>query len=698
MTQHGNQDLALENIHPPCQSACPLHQGVRDYLLAIATGDFDRSLAIIKETNPLPFVCGTICAHHCEDECRRNDVDKPPSIRGLKRFAIEYGNAKAQPLAEGPKIEGKVAVIGAGPSGLTAAYDLARMGANVTVFDNDNMPGGAVRHYIPLYRLPDEVVDQDIDEIAEQGVKFKSGVELGKDITIEQLEKEGYQSILLAMGLPVSRGLNLPGTEGEGILYALPFLKKVKREGFKFEGSPTVIVIGGGNVAMDVSRSALRAGAGKVKLACLECDEEMPAFSWEIEEAQEEGVEMNPSWGPDEIVRENGKIKGLQLVECTCVFDEQGRFSPDFNKENKNLLEGDIVIFAIGQGGDAGPVRGEVDVDERGRIVFNNRTMATSRPGVFACGEMVVGPSTAVQSMGNGRVAAKAIASYLQGVPFDSAALEEVTELEKLDSQVAEEIDQVERNPIPMMTPEERVRHFNQAELGYDPETAVCEARRCLTCAAGAQRIDELCVNCLTCVRICPYDVPVINEEGTVTIRNEHCQACGLCMGICPVYAIKFRSSYVDEAADAIEPAVKELTDNRNGEPAMLAITCAYGAFALPEFVNKEHKNTVVVRYPCVGKVDSLHLLKAIEEGADGVVVVGCSESDKFKCQYKEISQWAEKRVNHAADLMESIGLERERISFAELAGEEIDKFDQVVAEAVKNLKEGGSSSEGEEE
>ena len=697
MTQHGNQDLALDNIHPPCQSACPLHQGVRDYLLAIATGDFDRSLAIIKETNPLPFVCGTICAHHCEDECRRNDVDKPPSIRGLKRFAIEYGTAKASPSPEGPQIEGKVAVIGAGPAGLTAAYDLALRGADVTVFDNSDMAGGAVRHYIPLYRLPDEAIDQDIDEIAEQGVKFKYGVELGKDITIDQLEKEGYQSILLAMGLPVSRGLKLPGGEGEGILNALPFLQQVKREGFKFEDSPTVIVIGGGNVAMDVARSAVRAGAGKVKLACLECDEEMPAFSWEIEEAQEEGVEMNPSWGPDQIIRENGKIKGLGLVECTCVFDDQGRFNPEFNKESKDMLEGDLVIFAIGQGGDPEPVRGEIDIDERGRIIFDNRTMATSRPGVFACGEMVTGPGTAVQSMANGRVAAKAIANYLQGIPFDSAGLEEVPELEKLDSKVAEEIDRIDRNPIPMMSPEERTRHFKQAEFGYDPETAICEARRCLTCAAGAQRIDELCVNCLTCVRICPYDVPIINEEGTVTIRNEQCQACGLCMGICPVYAIKFRSSYVDEAADKIAPAVKELTAKRNGEPAMLAITCAYGAFALPEFLKQEHKDTVVVRYPCVGKVDSLHLLKALEEGADGVVVVGCSESDKFKCQYKEISQWAEKRVNHASDLVEKIGLERERISFAELDGEEIDKFDQVVADAVKKLKEAGSPAESEE-
>ena len=699
MTQHVNQDISLENIYPPCQSACPLHQGVRDYLLAIATGDFDRSLQIIKETNPLPFVCGTICAHHCEDECRRNDVDKPPSIRGLKRFAIEYGSAKvAPPSPDDPKVSGKVAVIGAGPAGLTAAYDLARMGADVTVFDRDEMAGGAVRHYIPLYRLPDEAIDQDIDEIAEQGVKFKYGVELGKDITIEQLEKEGYQSILLAMGLPVSRGLNIPGSDGEGVIYALPFLQDVKRKDFKFEGNPEVIVIGGGNVAMDVSRSALRAGAGKVKLACLECDEEMPAFSWEIEEAHEEGVEFNTSWGPDEIIRENGKIKGLQLVECSCVFDDQGRFNPDFNKDNKRMIEGDIIIFSIGQGGDPEPVRGEIELDDRGRPISSSRTMQTSRPGVFGCGEMFTGPGTAVQSMSNGRVAAKAIANYLDGIPFDSAALEEVPELEKLDENVAKEIDQIERNQIPMMTAEERVRHFKQAELGYDVETAVCEARRCLTCSAGAQRIDELCVNCLSCVRICPYDVPVINDEGTVTIRYEQCQACGLCMGICPVYAIKFRSSMIEDAAESIEPAVQELLAKRNGEPAMLAITCAYGAFALPEFLQKERKNTALVRYPCVGKVDSLHMLKAIEQGVDGLVVVGCSENDKYKCQYKEISQWAGKRVERAGDLLEAIGLERERISYKELVGEDLGKFDELVEEAVTRYKEAGSPSESESE
>jgi NADPH-dependent glutamate synthase beta subunit-like oxidoreductase/coenzyme F420-reducing hydrogenase delta subunit len=684
LSQHDKNELALENIHPPCQSACPLHQGVRDYLLAIATGDFDLALAIIKETNPLPFVCGTICAHHCEEECRRNDVDKPPSIRGLKRFAVEYGNAKVPPPADGPKIKGKVAIIGAGPAGLTAAFDLARLGADVTVFDREDSAGGAVRHYIPSYRLPDAAIDRDINEIAEQGITFKFGVELGKDITIAQLEKEGYQATILAMGLPISRGLNIPGTEGDGILYALPFLQDVKRKDYKFEGSPEVIVIGGGNVAMDVARTALRAGASKVKLTCLECDEEMPAFEWEIEEAREEGIEFNNSWGPQAIVRENGKVTGLEVVECTCVFDDKGLFNPTMNKDNQEVIKGDIVIFAIGQGGDPEPVRGEIDVDDRGRLVFNNQKMTTSRPGVFSCGEVVTGPGSAVKAMANARLAAQAVSAHLQDATFDSASLTEVPVLDKLDPKVTEEITHVSRHAIPMISPEERVRHFKQAELGYDVETAICEARRCLTCAAGAQQDEDLCVHCLTCVRICPYNVPVINEEGKVSVRNDQCQACGLCLSFCPVYAIKFRGSYVENAAASIEPTVKKLVAQRNGKPAVLAITCSYGAFALPEFIKNDRKDLAVVRYPCVGKLDSAHLLKAIECGVDKVVVVGCADSDKFSCQYKDVAPWSQKKVAHAAELLKMLGMDSECIKYTELAGEDISKFEQVVEEALK--------------
>jgi NADPH-dependent glutamate synthase beta subunit-like oxidoreductase/coenzyme F420-reducing hydrogenase delta subunit len=691
MTQLHNQAAAGETIHPPCQAACPLHQGVRDYVFSIATGDFDRALAIIKETNPLPFICGTICAHPCEDDCRRNDVDEPVSIRGLKRFAVEYGRASVPP-AGAQKDKGKVAIIGAGPSGLTAAFDLARRGCAVTVFDREPAAGGAVRHYIPLYRLPDEVIDRDIEEIAAQGVTFRFGVELGRDLTIEKLEQEGYQAILLALGLPVSRGLNIPGVEGEGIFYALPFLKQVKREGFKFEGSPTVIVIGGGNVAMDVARSAVRCGAGKVKVVCLESTEEMPAFPWEIEEAREEGVEFNCSWGPNAVIREGGKVKGLETVGCLSVFDEEGRFNPKLNPDCKQMVTGDIIVFAIGQGSDLAPVRSEIAVDERGRIVFNHRTMTTSRPGVFACGEVVTGPGTAVQSMASGRMAAQAILTYIEGGAFDSATLEDMPAADKLDPAVAAEVSRVARHAIPMMNPAERMKHFQQAELGYDPALAIREARRCLTCTAGAMRIDELCANCLTCVRVCPYHVPVINEEGTVTIRNEQCQACGLCLSICPAYAIKFRAPFVEQAAARIEPAVRELLARVNGEPPILAVTCSYGGFALPEFLEYKADHVALVRYPCLGKVDTLDLLKAFELGVDGIVVAGCKDDDSFDCPYKEVGYWIRKRLEHTRRLLADLGLGGERLFYAELPGLETAGFDKVVAEAAAQFKAAGPS------
>lgn len=687
MTQHHTQN-SVENVLPPCQVACPLHQDVREYLLAIATGDFDRALAIIKETNPLPSICGTICAHHCEDECRRNDVDQPPSIRGLKRFAVENSKVKAPPSGVAPGSRGKVAVIGGGPAGLTAAYDLARQGCAVTVYDRETAMGGAVCHYIPLYRLPDGAIDLDIEEIAEQGVEYKTGFELGRNLSVEQLQKEGYGAVLIALGLPVSRGLDIAGVEGDGVLYALNFLKDVKRNNYRFEGSPTVIVIGGGNVAMDVARSAVRCGAAGVKVVCLESAVEMPAFPWEIEEAKEEGVEFTNSCGPHAIIREEGKIRGLEMIECCSVFDQAGRFSPTYNNDHKTFVTGDLVIFSIGQGGDPEPLKGQVDLDERGRIVFNGKTMSTSRPGVFACGEMVTGPGTAVQSMKNGRVAAQAILAHLDGKDFDSSVPEEPVALEKLDPAVAEKVARVERYAIPMMDPAERVKHFHQAEHGFDVITAINEARRCLTCLAGAERIEELCANCLTCVRICPYDVPIVNEDGTVTIRSEQCQACGLCLSICPAYAIQFRAPLVEEAAAAIEPAVKDLLQRTNGAPAVLLITCGYGSFALPEITGFKADNLAAVRYPCVAKIDTLHLLKAMEGGVDGIIVIGCKEDEQSACPHKDAACWAQKRVAHVNALLEEMGLGAGRVIYREVSASEIGDFGRIVQETAEQFRE----------
>ncbi len=260
--------------------------------------------------------------------------------------------------------------------------------------------------------------------------------------------------------------------------------------------------------------------------------------------------------------------------------------------------------------------------------------------------------------------------------------------LEKLESDVAEKITRIDRHALPMMDPAERVKHFQQAEHCYDAVDAINEARRCLTCLAGAERIEELCVNCLTCVRICPYDVPIVNVDGTVTIRSEQCQACGLCLSICPAYAIKFKTPMVDDAADAIEPAVAELLEKANSAPAVLAVTCGYGAFALPEVMGYRAENIAMVRYPCIAKVDTLHLLKAIEMGVDGIVVVGCKEDAKASCPHKDTVGWVEKRIGHLNALLEELGLGATRVVYRELSFSEIDNFGALLAEAAEQFKE----------
>ncbi len=674
-------------LAPPCQVACPVHQGIREYLYRIATADVDGAIKVIRETNPLPSICGTICAHHCEDECRRNDVDKPVSVRGLKRFAVEKGTA-AMPEIKPKDAAKKVAVIGGGPAGLTAAWDLALEGCAVTVFDREKTMGGAVRHYIPHYRLPDGSIDKDIEYLEKAGIEIKGGVELGKDISIADLKAQGYKAIILAMGLPLSRKLPIPGADNKEVMLALPFLQEVKREDFRFTDSPTVIVIGGGNVAMDVARSAVRCGAGKVKVVCLESKDEMPAFSWEIEEAHEEGVEFLNSCGPESVLADGDNVCGLQVKECTCVFDPNGNFCPEFNDDNLTDVEGDIVIFSIGQAADVASLKDEIEINERGNIVFDRDNLATPADGVFACGEVAMGPGTAVQAMATGRQAALSVLAYLNGKEFSVKDIAADTPAEKLDGVVTEKVKPCARQEMVLMNAEARKSSFNHIEECFTIEQALTEAKRCLACLAGAQRIDELCANCLTCLRICPYGVPVLDEEGIINIRKEQCQACGLCMGICPNQAIEFRSDYIEAAAAQIEGVV----NNISGSGKMLVLSCAYGAYSGPEFVDKYLKGSVsgvgVVRFPCVSKIDSNHILKAFEAGADSVLVAGCNDDDNAHCPYRDSSLWAEKRVGRAKAVLGALGLDARRVMFVALNPEEIKDFEKALADVRQKMAE----------
>ncbi len=682
--------------YPPCQAGCPINTDVQEYVRQIAVGNYDRALEVIMEVNPLSAVCGMICAHPCEDECRRKDVDEAVSIRALKRFAVENGYWPQAGKVEVTRSE-KVAVIGGGPAGLMVARELAKLGFAVTIFERSAECGGAVANFIPLYRLPMEWLRRDVAQVAGLGVEIKTGVELGRDFSMDDLSKE-YQAVVLAMGLPVSRAIPIPGADADGVMLALPFLSDAKFNGFKFESGRRVIVIGGGNVAMDVARTALRCGAEEVKLSCLECREEMPAFEWEIEEAIDEGVEMFPAWGPKRVVIDDaGSIAGLELQECLSVFDEEKRFSPKFSDEIQTV-EGNTVIFAIGQANDNLSYLKESDVEltERGIIKVNPRTMQTTRPDVFACGELAFGPGSAVKAMSSGRKTALAVQAYLDGVPFDAELAEPFTTFNALLPSTVEKVKNIERLEVPLLDPETRKTHFAHFETGYDERMALCESRRCLDCAAGAECIEELCAVCLTCLRTCPYGVPSIDENGTFTIRNEECQACGLCVGICPASAIRFRNHYAQASLDRLEEAVKGAQANG---PAAVVFCCSYGAFAEKSFLdylnNGRPANLAVVRVPCVAKVEVANLLKALELGAEAVFVAGCEQEEE--CTYHDVAKWAGQRVARTREILVELGLEQERVENVNLTVDEVRNFAVVAEEFLaktRNVVENGGGGE----
>ncbi|MCR3921631.1 MAG: FAD-dependent oxidoreductase [Firmicutes bacterium] len=542
--------------YPPCQGGCPVHTDIQEYVRQISVGNYDKAVEAITAPNPMASVCGLICAHPCETECRRKDVDEAVSIRALKRYALENGNWPEVKKAEVTRTE-KVAVIGSGPAGLAAAKDLVEMGFAVTVFERESEAGGAITNFIPRYRLPMEAMRKDVARVVASGVEIKTGVELGKDLSIDELAEE-YKAIILALGLPASRSLPIPGADAKDVMLALPFLSSAKYNDFIFEPGRNVLVIGGGNVAMDVARSAVRCGAASVQLACLECRDIMPASPWEIEEAEDEGVIMNDAWGPQRIVvDDSGNITGMELKEVLDVFDDQKRFNPQYG-ESQKVVSCDVVIFAIGQGNDNLSYLTEsgIELTERGILQYNRRTMQTTRPDVFATGEIAFGPGLAVAALASGQKVAQAVKCYLDNVPFDANLADRYTTFNDLTDGTVEKVKRIARQDVPLLDGETRGHHFDVVEIGYDERAALCESRRCMDCAAGAECIDDICAVCLTCLRTCPYDVPSIDENGVFSIRNEECQACGLCVGICPAHAIRFRDQYAQHALDQMEEAL----------------------------------------------------------------------------------------------------------------------------------------------
>jgi formate dehydrogenase beta subunit len=551
----------------PCMMACPAHTNAGRYVGLIAEGRFEEAYKYARGPNPLASICGRVCAHPCESACRRGQIDKPISIRALKRFLTErFGPESKYHIdvnanAVKAKLPYKVAVVGGGPVGLSAAHDLALMGYSVTIFEAAPVAGGMLYLGIPEYRLPRDVVEAQVREILATGdITLKLNHRAGRDFQIADLRQQGFDAVLLAIGAHRSRDLTIPGVDLDGVHRGVDFLLNVNL-GYKFTIGRNVLVIGGGNVAMDVARSAarevlrqhasgveelspseenvaavatkemvdislsaLRMGAREVHVVCLENRAEMPAALEEIEEAETEGVILHPGFGPKRFVGKDGKVTALEVLKTKSVFDENRRFNPIFFENSETQLECDTVIMAIGQTTNLDFLRSEdgVAVSPRGLINVNPHSLMTSAPGIFAGGDCVFGPRLIIDSVGDGKRAAMGIDEFLRGGKHPEPIIE-VTELKR--HTMPQEFLDIVRQPIPML-PIDRRTGMTEVEECYDEETAVAEAQRCLHCWVntifeGYSDDATLCILCGGCVDVCPENCLELVPLETVQFSEE---------------------------------------------------------------------------------------------------------------------------------------------------------------------------------
>jgi len=472
-----------------CQHACPAGIDVPNYVAAIARGKYEQAVEIIRERNPFPAVCGRICIHPCELKCRRGELDDPVAIRSLKRFASDwYFENNGKPKKPYPVTkEQKVAVVGAGPAGLTCAYFLRRMGYEVTVFEAQSVAGGMLGITVPEFRLPRDVIQEEIDYIENCGVEIRYNSPIGASHTVNDLMQEGYSAVFIAAGAQASKRIEVPGEdEGlEGLYYGLNFLTDIK-VGKEMALKGRTVVIGGGNVAIDVARTALRVGSDDVQLFCLESREEMPAWEKEIGEAIEEGIVINPSWGPKRVLNDDGDIAGIEFVKCLSVFDDEGRFNPSFEEGATQVVRADNVIISIGQAADTSFLSEDTQLERElwGTLVVDENSLSTNIPGIFAGGDFTTGPTYVIRAISSGRRAALAIDKYLRRDKSRIEILDEKTEM-KEDAGLALEEETTEEKPriqIELESPEKRVKGFGEVEKGFTEQQALQEATRCLRC------------------------------------------------------------------------------------------------------------------------------------------------------------------------------------------------------------------------
>lgn len=479
---------------PPCVMTCPAGINPQGYIALAGAGKYKEAYELIRKQVVFPSVLSRVCSHPCETKCNRNEVDSAVSVNAVKRFVSDWYHAHQpeETKEEIPVREEKVAIVGAGPSGLTCGHDLAKLGYKVTIFEAEDVLGGMLMFGIPRYRLPQDVLERDINSIQKLGVSVKKAI-VGKDITIKDILGQGYKAVYLAVGMQKSKKLNIEGNQLEGVYGGVDFLRDVGL-GKKFEVKGKVAVIGGGNVAVDVALTAKRLGASSVNIVCLEKLKEMPAHPWEVEQAIEEGVKIHDSFGPKKIVGENNKVRSLQCIKCESVFNSEGKFNPSFCSGDEKNIEADIIFISVGQESDLSLLEDvpEVKVSGKGTILVDPVTLETEMKGVFSGGDVVTGPASVVQSIGHGKEAAISIDRYIQNK--DIKAGREKKELTPAPLP-KKKILKKSRKKMPLLPMEERINNFKEVELGFEEAEIKEEIERCVNCG--------VCSMCGECEKAC---------------------------------------------------------------------------------------------------------------------------------------------------------------------------------------------------
>ncbi|HBE08838.1 MAG TPA: pyridine nucleotide-disulfide oxidoreductase [Lachnospiraceae bacterium] len=516
----------------PCKTACPVHLSVQGYIKMAAEGRFEEALQLIKQDNPLPMICGAICNRRCEDACTRGTIDQPLAIDEIKKYIASLDmnkDTRYVPLCE--KHDGgmwdenyKVAVIGGGPAGLAAAYFLRLDGYPVTVFEREKRAGGMMLNGIPSYRLEKEVVQSEIDIIEAMGVEFEYGVNVGSDVTIQDLRDQGYKAFFIAIGMQGGRMAGVPGEDAEGVQTGVDFLRNVNQDhSVKLNGE--TVVIGGGNVAIDVARTAVRAGASKVTMLCLEGANEMPAAKDEVEEAKEEGIVVNNGWGPKKVLTENGHVSAVVFKKCTQVKDADGRFNPQYDENETITIPCENLLLSIGQSVQWGDLlKGtKVELNRNGTAQADPLTLQTAEPDIFVGGDVFTGARFAIDAIAGGREGAVSINRFVHpGNRLDLARnRREFIELDKDDIKI-ESFDNAPRQ-IPGKKAGVAKDTFDDLRMTLTEEQVKIEANRCLGC--GASVVDEnRCIGCGLCTTKCHFDAIELRRdvpEASTMYRSE---------------------------------------------------------------------------------------------------------------------------------------------------------------------------------